>query len=294
MKLLGLLLSTMILTLFSATNPYQAQPDTGTTRAAYQLYENGAMIWREDTGAITVLSDRGNTALTIPEAAYAPLPDNADLNAPEGRVAPISGFGRVWAGVEGVRESVGWALREEVSYQATFRLAGYSGSGLQQISVNRPDGSRVVIRADGTWGRFGLPREIHTLPAQTTFTASWQAYEGGYLMWWGETGSVWVLRDSGSTEVINSQAYGTLPENTQIAPRGLITPIMGFGRVWANYLDVQRDLGWATAEEEAYELTFERAVRLSAVGGSAVNFIVSTPSGRHITLYDNATWVFID
>ncbi|MFN8372931.1 MAG: hypothetical protein U0694_08645 [Anaerolineae bacterium] len=67
-----------------------------------------------------------------------------------------------------------------------------------------------------------------------------------------------VLLNSGTVSYYGIDAYGTLPDNpvTDLDLSGRVRPINGFGRVWGNYATVRTSLGWATANEQGYSITF--------------------------------------
>lgn len=112
------------------------------TRAAYQRYERGFMIWRADTGAVMVFwGDGGGQWTTFPEEHYRPLPDNPFTETPAGRVRPISGFGRVWGNSAYLREMLGWATEPEQGYDMIIHFV--PGANPQSFSL--PDGQTVSI-----------------------------------------------------------------------------------------------------------------------------------------------------
>lgn len=96
------------------------------TRAAYQEFEGGYMLWRGDTNEIYVHYD-DNTAAYYLESSYADLPEaEVDEMPPLDRVAPSAGFGKVWANAPGVRDKLGWALAPEESYTMTIQQVATS------------------------------------------------------------------------------------------------------------------------------------------------------------------------
>jgi LysM repeat protein len=132
-----------------------------TTGASYQEFERGYMLWREDTGAIWVYM--GDPATYMPEFVahlygevwviafdqYAALPVAADERPPRGRYLPSEGFGRVWSGIAGVRERLGWAITAELGYEMTLRSRV---SGIP-YEVTLPPGQGKLIQIDGArWG----------------------------------------------------------------------------------------------------------------------------------------------
>ncbi len=84
--------------------------------ASYQEFEGGYMVWRGDTNEIYVHYDDGSAAYFL-EASYAWMDDPALTEFPPlDRLAPESGFGKVWANAPGVRDKLGWAVEAEQGY----------------------------------------------------------------------------------------------------------------------------------------------------------------------------------
>ena len=115
---------------------------------------------------------------------------------------------------------------------------------------------------------------------------TFQPYEGGYLLWWAESGEIWELTGAqgGSLTSYPSRTYGGLPDNPvrDVTPPNRVRPIMGFGRLWGNFPLVRSQLGWATASEQSFIST----LHYDAVSRST---IFTVPGGR--TLFsDGRTW----
>lgn len=288
--------------------PAHADQQIGVTYAAFQRYQHGLMIWRADNGGIWVLMDEGLLARYFPQTSYETLPDNpAKDTPPAGLVQPVNGFGRVWSGFPDVRSRLGWALSTETGYTAAFAPISRSAGGLEQFTVNFPDGWLIVIRSDYSWQDygtsspaqqvFGLPRPISSLPESTAFPATIQLFERGFMIWWSETGSVWVLYGSGQAELFDSVRYGALPDNPvgALPPAGSYKPVFGFGKVWGNFPAVRQRLGWATGPEQGYSMKFERRIELSATGGVAISFAINTPyrADQSLVIRDNQTWTWM-
>ncbi|MDJ0757198.1 MAG: hypothetical protein QNJ45_26940 [Ardenticatenaceae bacterium] len=282
----------LVLTGFINTQPAVAGTIDPRSKAAYQSFERGMMVWREDTGEIYVLFDDGRV-MWFAESSYNDLPRNPVIDIPpDGLIKPDYGFGRVWGHNDLVRIGLGWATSTEVAYTLTVSSEPYTAGGLYQFSITLPDGQKVLIHEDNTW-RYPGARQIPNLPAVSSFPASIQHFENGMMLYWSETGTIWVLEDSGRAHIFLSEDYGALPDNPirQKAPAGLIKPIFGFGKVWGHFSYVRQELGWAVSTERSYHLSFERAV---ALHGPAVYFIVSLPDGRRIRLRDDQTWSTIN
>jgi hypothetical protein len=288
-----ILITSFILSLLPITHPAAAQSIT--TLAVYQPFEHGLMIWREDTGEIWVLVESSWQAGWFAEASYADLPDNPVADTPpSGLLSPTNGFGRIWGNHPSFRYQLGWATEPEVSYTAEFAPAPPTAGGLPQLfRVNLPDGRFVFMHSDLTW-QYPGPRPIPSLPATTIFPAAYQQFENGFMLYWSETGSIWVLEDSGRSHLFVSGDYGALSDNpvTEAAPAGKMNPILGFGKVWGHFPEVRQALGWAVQPEQGYLMSFVRIVSFGSINGSALGFVVSMPDGRRLILRDNSTWHF--
>ncbi|NDJ63130.1 MAG: LysM peptidoglycan-binding domain-containing protein [Chloroflexi bacterium] len=92
--------------------------------AAFQPFENGAMIWFSDTQLVYVMtSDDG--AVRLYEDNFAEGQPDPTAEAPAERFTPARGFGHIWAGLGGAEASgLGWGLAPEVGYDALRQAAG--------------------------------------------------------------------------------------------------------------------------------------------------------------------------
>jgi hypothetical protein len=295
MKTVSVFLLVLGISLLTLGHPASADSgiDEGTTEAAFQQYENGYMLWRADTGGIWVFAQNGWIATYFPEDRYRDLPDNPVSEPPPVQqvprtfqfIKPVRGFGRVWGNFAEVRAQLGWAITDEVSYTTTFQSVGYTAGGLWQVAVALPIRARVVIRQDGTWGYMSSARPVDSLPDGTSMPAAMQTFERGSMLYWPETGSIWVLYADGRTEHYASIKYGALPDNpfTAAPPAGMFRPILGFGKVWGHFPQVRQGLGWATAWEKGYTTPFNR---ISQPDGSTA-LEVQDPYGQTIVLRDD-------
>lgn len=139
----GYLYSTNDLAVERRTVPLAVDNQTYTFQAAYQDYENGFMLWQADTDVVLVFYDNGTYA-PYPESSYADAP-SFNGSVPEGFVAPINAFGRVWGFV---RDNIGYALDLEQGYEVIISQAANAN-----VTYTLPDGR--TIRVDpagfGTW-----------------------------------------------------------------------------------------------------------------------------------------------
>jgi hypothetical protein len=127
--------------------------------AAYQNFEGGMMLWRVDTNEIYVLGSDGR--FEIFQDTWVQGEDFTSGEAPpEGLLAPVRGFGKVWAQQARVRDELGWATAPETSYrmQVQSEAAVYKAYFLY---VTLPDGSILYLNMGtslapmGTWAALG-------------------------------------------------------------------------------------------------------------------------------------------
>lgn len=121
-------------------------------------------------------------------------------------------------------------------------------------------------------------------PGSYDIPSTFQQYERGFMIWRGDTGDILVFTGTtqGNFSRYASQSYGSLPENPvpDVTPAGRVRPIMGFGRLWGNFIPVRTALGWPTASERSF------VMRYSATGGQ---FYMSLPDSRTVVA-SGGTW----
>ena len=283
---LAIILKLLLLLTIGVTTAH-AQSD------AYQPFEHGYMIWDSATGGIWVLYGGTEMAEYYPQSSYENLPDNpSTVEPPADFISPTSGFGRIWGNFQSVQQ-LGWATAPEQNFNFNLRAGPTTAGGFEQQVANLPGNTEIVIRSDNSWGVFGQPRSIRSLPPVTTFPASFQEFENGAMLWWSETGTIWVLYNNGVAERYDSVQYGNLPENPILItpPAGFSTPIHGFGKLWGNDQDLRLRLGWAIGPEISYQMDFELMVDYVPRLGHIIRFGVDTPHG-HIEIRNDSGWNF--
>ncbi|MFN8530746.1 MAG: hypothetical protein U0670_19235 [Anaerolineae bacterium] len=121
---------------------------TLSTYAAYQLYEQGFMIWRADTQDILVFhGSTGGDFTVYPYTYYAAGDENTPQIPPEGLINPINGFGRVWGNFAREHQLLGWARTTETAYEALVTTT--NGSYLHG-TITGPDGTLIYLNG-GNW-----------------------------------------------------------------------------------------------------------------------------------------------
>ena len=107
-------------------NNLRAQQDLGwarlasptTTGGAYQKFENGTMVWRQDTSQIYVFFNDGTWRSFADTFNEGDRESDPSLAPPAGKLQPIRGFGKVWRDHEGLRDKLGWATAKETAQPA--------------------------------------------------------------------------------------------------------------------------------------------------------------------------------
>lgn len=95
-----------------------------TTPAAWEPFERGLMLWREDLNLIYVLGPDGTWISTGDTWREGDEPYDATIVPPPGFYQPVSGFGKTWRERPGVREALGWATAEEKGFTAAIQEFG--------------------------------------------------------------------------------------------------------------------------------------------------------------------------
>lgn len=120
--------------------------------------------------------------------------------------------------------------------------------------------------------------------SQNSVEMAYQPFEGGLMIWRGDTRQIYVLFNTQSYETHNDtwQAGESL-EYSQPPPAGRLQPVRGFGKVWLEWSHVRSLLGWATAAEQGYTGTVERHQHWMGRNQTTVTFF-TLPDGRAVRL----------
>jgi len=251
--------------------PVPQQPPTTSTfnvRIQFQRFDNGFMFWRADNGEISVyIGQSYGTTAAYASYTYGLLPDNPVTEAtPYGHYRPAFGIGKVWGNFFNVRNGLGWATTPEVSF-----VTSVTRTGNGYFNFILPDGRIVYVNPNRTWTTSGSPVPYPTAvppsptpgPSSTTTNASYQPFDGGFMIWEGRTGNVVVFYNNGSAlnatyTVYPASTYSRLPDNPVLdpVPDGRVRPAFGIGKVWGNYFEVRSNLGWALTPEQGFTTTF--------------------------------------
>ncbi len=117
------------------------------TWAAEQRFQLGRMFWQEDTGEIHLVYDDETYQIEPNQyqesSAQYPCPEEGP--PPPSLEMPKRGFGWHWCNTPNVQEKIGWALEEEIGYEAawqTFENGHALSSHLNHV---------FIFYNDGTW-----------------------------------------------------------------------------------------------------------------------------------------------
>ncbi|MBN1680333.1 MAG: hypothetical protein JW966_08565 [Anaerolineae bacterium] len=128
--------------------------------SAYQPFENGAMFWLSSLGTqpqpvIYALKNDGTYQRFNDTFQDGVDPESSGATAPEGRLEPVRGFGKVWRENPGVRDTLGWANAGEAGGSARV-LAFERG---EMVYVAQSGQTYILVAgAPGTWSaRSGGP-----------------------------------------------------------------------------------------------------------------------------------------
>ena len=91
--------------------------------SARQLFQNGMMLWREDTREIWVISNN-STKLQVFEDSYKDGEAEPTANPPNTFFVPKRGFGKVWVNLGSEKSVLGWATAPEAQISLTVQQAG--------------------------------------------------------------------------------------------------------------------------------------------------------------------------
>jgi hypothetical protein len=140
-------------------------------------------------------------------------------------------------------------LPEYAAYSVEFVLKpqGVSATATATVAINCPL-TFFFGQADGC-----------PTAAAASIEAAYQEFEGGFMVWRGDTREIYAFFDDGTAGYYLEASYAAMPENepTDMPPLDREVPVSGFGKVWANAPGVRDKLGWALAAEEGYTMQLQ-------------------------------------
>ena len=101
------------------------------------------------------------------------------------------------------------------------------------------------------------------------------------MVWRSDTNQVYVLYDDGTYLTVPHTWTNADPVDTgETPPSGLVLPVRGFGKVWANETGVRDALGWATAPQQEFNTTVEVYI----IPNTMDTAVLSMPDGRILSI----------
>ena len=138
-------------------------------------------------------------------------------------------------------------LPDYAAYNANFVLR----SGDEQATVGVQVNCQLTFffgQADGC-------------PTRNVFDASatYQAFENGYMVWRADTNEIYVHYSDSSAAYFLEASYAGFEDAVleEMPPLDRFAPESGFGKVWANAPGVREKLGWALAPEQSYQVRIQ-------------------------------------
>lgn len=133
-------------------------------------------------------------------------------------------------------------------------------------------------------------------------TAAYQSFEHGFMVWRSDAygnGDIVVFYDDGSGMWFPDQWAGEEITYAEAPPEGLLTPDRGFGKIWVENESVRDKLGWATAAEQGYTMTYQAEQQLYSKYLTNTGDVYITLPNSRIIRYEREpesplrTWGFI-
>jgi hypothetical protein len=101
-----------------------------------------------------------------------------------------------------------------------------------------------------------------TEPPRSVYAVA-QPFERGWMVWFSDTRQIYVFIDGDRFQVFEDTWEEGQPDPAEQAPGEFLTPVRGFGRVWAQLGGTESGLGWGTAREGGYDALIQPAGQLS-------------------------------
>ena len=250
--------------------------------SAWQPFQSGHMIWRQDDDAVFVFTSEGEWTRFSDDWDEQTLTGTRGA-PPTGLHSPVRGFGYLWETNDGVFADLGWATDQEKGFCALVQkfekgalLIGDLVDSCFTDTVNLAAQTPFALNAlralnNATWEiacRLPTHEKLHSLWDQTELGcplaaggilwAAWQPFQTGHMIWRQDSNAIFVfVAQQGWNRFANDWNDQALTGVRGAPPQGLQTPVRGFGYLWETDDDVFADVGWATAEERGFCAVFQ-------------------------------------
>ena len=246
-----------------------------TTTVAFQEFERGMMLWREDLDKITVVYSDVRTKSDKPCVEIYRDTFNGqpyDLPpAPPGLSAPTLGFGWLHKNDPELTRRLGYAKSEEVSRIAEIgTTTSADGSRETRVRFTEPIGSAVGLEASEPQEpglTYCFARRNENRDVLNTWTSR-QFFEHGAMVWrqdMPDRVEVWHYDTQLAPEIYcGDTLVDTWKPGTELAYGDLATPdkalpVRGFGKIWLEREYIRKSLGYPVGEEQGgfAEISYE-------------------------------------
>jgi hypothetical protein len=154
-------------------------------------------------------------------------------------------------------------------------------------AVPSPTPCAIAVQPDLSdfWdeGELGCPM----IPGQVAISTAYAPFEGGQMLWRGDTDTIYVLYNDGRWESYPNEWQQSAQEYSCGEEASPPTPIRGFGRVWCDHPPVREALGAVTA----YEIG-DSASAVQDFGNGTI--LVAPFGGRFIFINETGMWRRVD
>ncbi len=241
----------------------------------------------------------GRTQPAEPQPQPEPASPTGGVNiftATPNTVAPGQPVTLTWdvSGARGVRIEA--AVPQMTAGQTVVDAQASSGSAVVNVpayaaysvtyTLRTLDGSAVataIVQVSCPYTFFFGPGDGCPTSRAGQVGASYQAFEGGHMIWRSDTNEIYVHFSDGTASIFLEQDYANLPDAVieSAPPLNRQAPDSGFGKVWANAPGVRDKLGWALDDEQGYMATAQR-VAPTRVPRPQYAFYITLPGGEVI------------
>jgi LysM repeat protein len=142
---------------------------------------------------------------------------------------------------------------------------------------------------------FQPPPQNCPLDAALVTDGAYQPFERGFMIWLPRPDlaqpSIYVFSDDGRASLFPDTWTPNDPDNElgETPPEGLFEPVGGFAKVWREHPSVREDLGWGTAEEWLYKVTYQAEIRESIPGVA----YLTRPDGSIVQVMDTFWYPYV-
>jgi hypothetical protein len=171
---------------------------------------------------------------------------------------------------------------EPVRY--TLKVAYMDGHDeTYETEIRYDDASIAQIVPSATFDPYATPAGIPSTP-DVMVTAVFQPFENGWMIWRGDTNTIFVLLSDGTLTSYHADEIPTVSTSSIIpsVPQGRVQPAIPFDALWRYYSDVRVQIGWAAMPAQTYSARI--------FGQVSFGFGMTIPDGRYVGLNISDAW----